>query len=624
MVNVLQIENLTKSYGDLLLFNNINFSIVEGQKTGLIGINGAGKTSLMDMIAGKTLPDSGNIVIHKGIRTGYLEQNPQFAGEMTVMQACFSSGSEIVQAIEKYEASAVSGNSAAFAEAGAKMDALEAWDYEYRIKQILGCLNIFDFDRKISELSGGQVKRVALANVLINEPELLVLDEPTNHLDLEMIEWLEDYLTRSRLSLIMVTHDRYFLDRICSDIIEIDNKQIYHYRGKYSYYIEKRQERIEAQNSETERASNLFRKELEWMRRQPQARATKAKSRIDAFYALEEKAKNRTDSSQMKIGLKTSHIGKKIFEARHVSKSFDNVKILNDFNYVFSRYEKMGIVGNNGAGKSTFLKLLLNETEPDSGYFDIGETVNFGYYSQSGIEFDRNMKVIDAVRNIAEVVDLGNGQKLSAMQFLGHFMFPPEKQHNYIGKLSGGERRRLYLCTVLMKNPNFLVLDEPTNDLDIITLNILENYLQNFNGCLILVSHDRYFMDKIVDHLLVFKGNAEIKDFPGNYSDYRYWKETSEKEKSAAERKETGKNSEIKRDKVRKRKLSFKEQREFETLEQEIALHEKEKYDIEQTIGNITDTGELYRQSERISELLNIIDSKTNRWIELSELAVYP
>jgi ATP-binding cassette subfamily F protein uup len=617
MANILQIENLTKSYSDSVLFGGINFSIGEGQKVGLIGVNGSGKTSLLNIISGKTSPDSGKIVMQKDIRLGYLEQDPRYPAELTVIQACFYSKNETVRAIEEYEEALVSGNNPKLEAAILKMDILKAWDYEQEAKQILTQLKISDFNRKISELSGGQIKRVALANILINEPEILILDEPTNHLDLEMIEWLEEYLGRAKLSLLMVTHDRYFLDRVCTDILELDNQQLYHYKGTYSRYLEQRQERINVKNAEIERAGNLLRKELEWMRRQPQARGTKAKYRIDAFYELEEKAKQQKTQNTIKLNIKSAYMGKKIFEALHVSKNFDTVKILNDFNYVFSRYEKLGIVGNNGTGKSTFVKLLLGETQPDSGYFDIGETVRFGYYSQTGLEFDENMKVIDVVRNIAEVVDLGDGQQLSASQFLRHFMFSPEKQHNFVGKLSGGERRRLYLCTVLMSSPNFLILDEPTNDLDIFTLNALENYLQNFGGCLIVVSHDRYFMDKIIDHLLIFKGNAEIKDFPGNYSDYRHWLANEEKEKVQDKKISRPEKSEPpKTDK--KKKLSFKEQAEFNTLEKEITQLEQEKYGIEQSISTITHHAELYKQSERISELIKLIDEKTLRWMELS------
>ena len=619
MANILQVENLTKSYGNTVLFNNISFSIDEGQKIGLIGVNGSGKTSLLNIIADKAGSDSGTVTIQKGTRVGYLEQDPNYPGNLTVMQACFYSKNETVQAIEEYEEALVADNPVRLQDAINKMDMLKAWGYEQEAKQILSQLKITDFNQRISELSGGQIKRVALANILIDEPDLLILDEPTNHLDLDMVEWLEGYLDRSRLSLLMVTHDRYFLDKVCTDILEIDDKQIYKYKGTYSYYLEKRQERIDTQNTEIERAGNLLRKELEWMRRQPQARGTKAKYRVDAFYDLEEKAKQKKDQGSVQLTVKGSYIGKKIFEAIHVYKSFGDVKILEDFNYVFSRYEKMGIVGNNGTGKSTFVKLLMGEVEPDSGYFDIGETVRFGYYSQTGLQFDENMKVIDAVKDIAEVIDLGDGQKLTASQFLQHFMFSPEKQHNYISKLSGGERRRLYLCTVLISNPNFLVLDEPTNDLDILTLNTLEEYLQNFNGCVIVVSHDRYFMDKTVDHLLAFKGNADIKDFPGNYSDYREWKE--EQEKAQALEEKQVKTEKEPRKTNKKKKLSYKEQQEFDSLETEIAALEEEKAMLEHTISNTQSTEELMKQSERISELIGLIEEKTNRWLELSLLA---
>ena len=503
------------------------------------------------------------------------------------------------------------------------MDVLKAWDYEQRAKQILSQLKITDFDQKISQLSGGQLKRVALANVLITEPDLIILDEPTNHLDLDMTEWLEEYLQRSRLSLLMVTHDRYFLDRVCSEIIEIDQKQIFQYKGNYSYYLEKHEERIGAQNSEIDRANNLLRKELEWMRRQPQARATKAKARIDAFYDLEKKAQQARDMGNVRLEMKGSYIGNKIFDAKHVYKSFGQLKILEDFNYNFARYEKMGIVGNNGTGKSTFIKMLVGKVAPDKGEFEIGETVNFGYYSQDGLQFNEQMKVLDVVQDIAEVIDLGNGNKLTASQFLQHFLFTPEKQHSFVYKLSGGEKRRLYLCTVLIRNPNFLVLDEPTNDLDIITLNILEEYLQSFKGCVIVVSHDRYFMDKVVDHLLAFRGNAQIKDFPGNYSQYREWKEVQElleKENLPENKpKEEKSKSEI-QPKDEKKKLSFKEKREFEELDVLIPKLEADKNNIETELSSgILSNDDLLAKSKRISELIEEIEEKTIRWMELSE-----
>jgi len=543
---------------------------------------------------------------------------------LTVLQACFQSGNEITDLIAEYESIINSKEQRGLDTVLQKMDMLQAWDYEHRAKQILGQLKITDFDQKISELSGGQLKRVALANVLITEPDLIILDEPTNHLDLDMVEWLEEYLQRSRLSLLMVTHDRYFLDRVCNEIIEIDQRQLYRYKGNYSYYLEKHDERISAQNSEIDRANNLLRKELEWMRRQPQARATKAKSRIDAFYDLEKKAEQIRDAGNVKLQMKGSYIGNKIFEAQHVYKSFGDIKIVEDFNYVFARYEKLGIVGNNGTGKSTFIKMLMGEVQPDEGNFDIGETVKFGYYSQDGLQFDEQMKVLDVIQNIAEVIDLGNGNKLTASQFLQHFLFPPEKQHSFVYKLSGGEKRRLYLCTVLITNPNFLVLDEPTNDLDIVTLNILEEYLQQFKGCVIVVSHDRYFMDKVVDHLLAFQGQAKIMDFPGNYTQYREWKEIQE-----ALEKEKEQQLKPKEDKPQpnitkpeeKKKLSFKDKREFEELDALIPKLEEEKANIEAELSSGTlSTEELIAKSNRISELIDEIDEKTMRWMELSEL----
>lgn len=482
----------------------------------------------MNIIAGKEDYDNGAVIFKNDLRVGYLEQDPSYPAGLTVLQACFYSPNETVRLIAEYEKAITDENHPGLEDILHRMDTLKAWDYEQRAKQILSQLKIADFDQKIEELSGGQLKRVALANVLITEPELIILDEPTNHLDLEMTEWLENYLSRQNISILMVTHDRYFLDRVCNEIMEIDHRRIFQYKGNYSYYLEKRQERMEALNTEVERANNLYKKELEWMHRQPQARGTKAKYQIDAFYELEKKAKQERTQENVNLAVKSSYIGSKIFEAQHVSKRFDHIKILEDFNYTFARYEKMGIVGNNGTGKSTFIKMLIGEVEPDSGCFDIGETVRFGYYSQDGLRFDEQMKVIDVVQDIAEYVDLGDGKKLGISQFLNHSLFTPDKQHSYVYKLSGGEKRRLYLCTVLMRNPNFLVLDEPTNDLDIMTLNVLEEYLRNFKGCAIVVSHDRYFMDKVVDHLLVFRGQAELKDFPGNYTQYRDWKEMQE------------------------------------------------------------------------------------------------
>lgn len=627
MISYLQVDKLTKSFGDLVLFEDITFGVAQGQKIGLIAKNGTGKTTLLNIIAGKEGYDSGEIVFRKDLRVGYLEQAPAYPENLTVLEACFFSENETVRTIAEYEAAISREDHPGLERLLERMDALKAWDYEQRAKQILGKLNIHRLDQKVGELSGGQLKRVALANVLITEPELIILDEPTNHLDLEMTEWLEEYLGRANISILMVTHDRYFLDRVCSEILEIDNKQIYFYKGNYSYYLEKREERIAAMNAEVDRASNLLRKELDWMRRQPQARGTKAKFRIDAFYELEKKAKQRREAGTVELGVKSSYIGSKIFEASHVCKRFGDLKITDDFNYVFARYEKMGIVGNNGTGKSTFIKMLMGEVAPDSGHFDVGETVRFGYYSQEGLKFDEQMKVIDVVRAIAEYVDLGNGEKLGVSQFLNHFLFTPDKQYNYVYKLSGGEKRRLYLCTVLMRNPNFLVLDEPTNDLDIVTLNVLEEYLRQFKGCLIVVSHDRYFMDKVVDHLLVFHGNADIQDFPGNYTQYREWREAKEQLEREAQALEAAKRPDENKKGNRpvreeKRKLSFKERKEYESLESEIEAMENEKAELEQAMSSGTlSNEELLQKSERISWLINAIDEKSTRWLELSEWA---
>lgn len=627
MISYLQIDKLTKSFGDLVLFEDITFGIAQGQKVGLIAKNGTGKTTFLNIIAGKEDYDSGAVVFRNDLRVGYLEQMPHYPDGLTVLQACFYSPNETVRLIAEYEQAMASGDHSNLEDILLRMDNLKAWDYEQRAKQILGQLKIHNFDQKVETLSGGQLKRVALANVLITDPELIILDEPTNHLDLEMTEWLEGYLSRANISILMVTHDRYFLDRVCSEIIEIDRKQIYQYKGNYSYYLEKRQERMDALNAEVDRASNLLRKELDWMRRQPQARGTKAKYRIDAFYELEKKAKQQHEAGNVNLDVKASYIGSKIFEAEHVSKRFGDLKIVEDFNYIFARYEKMGIVGNNGTGKSTFIKMLMGEVEPDSGRFDVGETVRFGYYSQDGLQFDEQMKVIDVVQNIAEYVDLGDGKKMGVSQFLNYFLFSPEKQHNYVFKLSGGEKRRLYLCTVLMRSPNFLVLDEPTNDLDIVTLNVLEEYLRNFKGCAIVVSHDRYFMDKVVDHLLVFRGNADIKDFPGNYTQYREWKEVQdqlEKEAEAARRAGIAPTMEktSRPEKEQKKKLTFKERKEFEALEVEIPLLEAEKAELETAMSSGTlSNDELLAKSERIAKVIEEIDEKTMRWLELSELA---
>lgn len=619
MTPYLQVENLTKSFGDLVLFNGISFGIAEGQRIGLIAKNGSGKTTLLNILAGKEGYDEGKITFRRDLRVGYLEQSPKYPEELTVLEACFYHGNSTVELIKEYERCMETPGNPGMDELLVRMEHEKAWDYERRAKRILSQLKIRDFSQKIGHLSGGQLKRVALANILITEPDLLILDEPTNHLDLDMTEWLEEYLNRGSLSLLMVTHDRYFLDCVCSEIIEIDNRQLYSYKGNYSYYLEKRQERIEATNAEIARANNLYRTELEWMRRMPQARGHKARYREEAFYELEKVAKQRTYDANVKLDVKASYIGSKIFESDHLCKHFGDLKILDDFSYIFARYEKMGIVGNNGTGKSTFIKILMGLEKPDSGTLDIGETVRFGYYSQEGLQFNEQMKVIDVITDIAEVIELGNGKRLTASQFLQHFLFTPETQHSYVYKLSGGERRRLYLCTVLMRNPNFLVLDEPTNDLDIVTLQVLEEYLQNFKGCVIVVSHDRYFMDKVVDHLLVFKGQGDIRDFPGNYSDYRDWKlAKAEHEKEAAKPKEE------KTQRVRlndKRRMTFKERKEFEQLEKEIAALEEEKKQIEEALCSGTlSVDELTEKSKRLPLLNDELDEKTMRWLELSEI----
>ena len=619
MIPYLQVENLTKSFGDLVLFDKISFGIAQGQRIGLIAKNGSGKTTLLNILAGKEGYDEGTITFRRDLRVGYLEQAPSYPAGLTVLEACFHHGNSTVELIKEYEECMETPGNPRLEELLGRMEHEKAWDYERKAKQILSQLKIRDFNQKVEHLSGGQLKRVALANVLITEPDLLILDEPTNHLDLDMTEWLEEYLNRGNMSLLMVTHDRYFLDRVCSEIIEIDNKQLYSYKGNYSYYLEKRQERIDATNAEIARANNLYRTELEWMRRMPQARGHKARYREEAFYDLEKVAKQRTYDSNVKLDVKASYIGSKIFEADHLCKSFGSLKILDDFSYIFARYEKMGIVGNNGTGKSTFIKILMGLEKIDSGTLDIGETVRFGYYSQDGLQFNEQMKVIDVITAIAEVIELGNGKRLTASQFLQHFLFTPETQHSYVYKLSGGERRRLYLCTVLMKNPNFLVLDEPTNDLDIVTLQVLEEYLKNFKGCVIVVSHDRYFMDKVVDHLLVFKGQGDIRDFPGNYSDYRDWKlARAEHEKEAAKPKEE------KTQRVRlndKRRLTFKERKEMEQLETEIATLEDEKKSIEEALCSGTlSVDELTEKSKRLPLLNDELDEKSMRWLELSEI----
>ena len=587
----LDIQNLSKSFGTQTLFHNISFSISEGQRVGLIAKNGTGKSTLLSILTGKESQDEGNIIFKRDLTVGFLEQSPHFNPDDTVLEACFNhNGNE-----EKI----------------------------LKAKQILTQLKITDLAQPIKELSGGQQKRVALANVLITNPDLLILDEPTNHLDLDMIIWLEGFLSRGNKTLLMVTHDRYFLDRVCNSIIELDNSMIFTYKGNYAYFLDKRQERTNNAKAEIQHANNLYRRELEWMRRQPQARGHKARYREEAFYELEKIAKQRIEERQIRLKSKNVYIGSKIFECQYVSKAWSPEKIiLKDFYYNFSRFEKMGIVGDNGTGKSTFIKMLLGEVAPDSGKFDIGETVKFGYFSQEGLKFNEQQKVIDIIKDIAEYIDLGGGKHMTASQFLQHFMFTPEQQHNYVYKLSGGEKRKLYLCTVLMHNPNFLVLDEPTNDLDIQTLQVLEEYLQDFPGCVIIISHDRYFMDKIIDHLLVFEGQGRIKDFPGNYTQYREWASLQPQEKTS-----TASNSKEDNDPKKnyrndtKRKLSYKEKREFEQLEEEIIQLEEEQKALEDALsGSELSVEEITEKSKRLASLKNELDEKSFRWLELSEL----
>lgn len=622
MACCLQVENLTKSFGEQVLFENISFAIEDGRRMALVAKNGTGKTTLLNIIAGREDHDTGSVVPRRDLRVAYLEQSPSYPAGMTVLEACFHSENPALKAIAAYERALEEPSGEGLQQAMARMDALEAWDYEQRAKRILSRLKIRDFGQRIETLSGGQLKRVALANVLISESDLLILDEPTNHLDTDMTEWLEEYLTASSAGLLMVTHDRYFLDSVCSDILEMENRQIYHYTGNYSYYLEKKQERETADAAQRASEMNLYRRELEWMRRQPQARATKARSRIDAFRELESRLKTTHGRGEVKLDVKASRIGTKIFEAKGVCKHFGELKILDGFDYNFTRYEKLGIVGDNGCGKSTFLKLLLGIEKPDSGTIDVGETVRFGYYSQQGLEFDDSMRVIDVVSAIAEEIDLGDGRRMSASQLLLHFLFTPETQHNFVARLSGGERRRLYLCTVLMRNPNFLVLDEPTNDLDIVTLGILEEYLQAFRGCVIVVSHDRYFVDKVADHLLVFCGGGEIRDFAGTYSEYVAWKREYEaaRRTQAAQAKPRPQPARPQAPEQAPRKLSFNEKRELEALEAEIPALEAEKASLEASLSSGTlAVEELTAQSQRIAELIGLIDEKTMRWLELSE-----
>lgn len=591
MTPLLDVQNISKAFGAHVLFENISFSIAEGQHVGLIAKNGTGKSTLLSLLSGKESVDSGSIIFRRDIKVGFLEQQPKFDPEESVLDACFNHQGDP--------------------------------DRILKAKQILTQLHITDLTQPMGQLSGGQQKRIALANVLITEPDLLILDEPTNHLDLEMIEWLEGYLQRGNKTLLMVTHDRYFLDRVCNLILELDNHTVYSYRGNFQYYMEKRQERIDATRAEIERANNLYRRELEWMRRQPQARGHKARYREEAFYDLESKAKQRIEERQMRLKSKNVYIGSKIFECQYVSKAFDEKVILKDFYYNFQRFEKMGIVGNNGTGKSTFIKMLLGEVAPDNGRFDVGDTVRFGYFSQDGMKFRDDQRVIDVIADIADYIDYGGGKHITATQLLQHFLFTPEQQYDYVYKLSGGERRKLYLCTVLMRNPNFLVLDEPTNDLDIQTLEVLEEYLQDFPGCVIIVSHDRFFMDKIVDHLLVFHGEGEIKDFPGNYTQFREWESLKPKELADNKNNSSDTEKKEKREFVgeQRRKKTYKEKCEFERLEKEIAALEEEQKSIEEALCSGTlPIDELTEKSKRLPILKDELEEKEMRWLELSEI----
>lgn len=591
MTPLLDVQNISKAFGAHVLFENISFSIAEGQHVGLIAKNGTGKSTLLSLLSGKESVDSGSIIFRRDIKVGFLEQQPKFDPEESVLDACFNHHGDP--------------------------------DRILKAKQILTQLHITDLTQPMGQLSGGQQKRIALANVLITEPDLLILDEPTNHLDLEMIEWLEGYLQRGNKTLLMVTHDRYFLDRVCNLILELDNHTVYSYRGNFQYYMEKRQERIDATRAEIERANNLYRRELEWMRRQPQARGHKARYREEAFYDLESKAKQRIEERQMRLKSKNVYIGSKIFECQYVSKAFDEKVILKDFYYNFQRFEKMGIVGNNGTGKSTFIKMLLGEVAPDNGRFDVGDTVRFGYFSQDGMKFRDDQRVIDVIADIADYIDYGGGKHITATQLLQHFLFTPEQQYDYVYKLSGGERRKLYLCTVLMRNPNFLVLDEPTNDLDIQTLEVLEEYLQDFPGCVIIVSHDRFFMDKIVDHLLVFHGEGEIKDFPGNYTQFREWESLKPKELTDNKNNTSDTEKKEKREFVgeQRRKKTYKEKCEFERLEKEIAALEEEQKSIEEALCSGTlPIDELTEKSKRLPIIKDELEEKEMRWLELSEI----
>lgn len=620
MASYLQVENLTKSFGDRLLFDSVTFGVEEGDKIGLIAKNGTGKTTMLRIIAGIEPADSGTVTFRSGLRVGMLEQIPELTPGETVLRACMQGDTDTIRAIERYEQALSSGNDKEIAEAMTVMDSCNAWDYEDRLRQMLTRLHITDLNACVDTLSGGQRKRVALARLLLDNPDMIILDEPTNHLDIEIIEWLEDYLTRQRVTLLMVTHDRYFLDRVCNKIIEIDARSIFTYEGNYNYYMRRRAERIEALEGELAKVRNTLRREQEWMSRQPQARAGKAKYRIDEFYRLKERS--RADYTERNIQLEgnSSYIGSKIFEAHDINKSFGDKVILRDFNYTFARYDKVGIIGPNGVGKSTFIKLLQGIIQPDSGKWDVGETVRFGYYSQDGIEFDENKKVIDAVTEIAEDVSLDGGKiRLSPMQYLNRFLFSPADQQKYIHTLSGGERCRLHLATVLMRSPNFLILDEPTNDLDIVTLGLLEEYLREFKGCMIVVSHDRFFLDSVADHLFVLEGDGSVKDFPGTYMEYRQWRSSQAKDTRASSESNNEPQNRKQRTAPSKPKMSFKEKREFEALTTELEQLNAEKTELDALFASGQTIEDITEKSRRYTELQEIIDEKEMRWLELSE-----
>lgn len=618
MASFLQVENLTKSYGDRILFADVTFGVNEGEKIGIIAKNGTGKSTLLNIISRKETADSGKITFRNDLRVSILDQMPTFDDNATVIEACMHDNSKIASIISLYEEALLSGNNDNITRAMQQMDSAGAWDYEDRLKQLLTQLKVPNLNARISNMSGGQRKRVALARVILEDPELIILDEPTNHLDIEIIEWLEDYLKRSRVTLLMVTHDRYFLDRVCNKIIEIDNKQIYSYDGNYDYYLRRRRERIEAMTAELAKVKNTLRREQEWMSRQPQARAGKAKYRIDQFYDLKDRSRVNLQEDNINLNVKSSYIGSKIFEAVGISKKFGDKIILDDFTYTFARYEKLGIIGHNGAGKSTFIKLLQGLIPSDCGEWNVGETVKFGYYSQDGIAFNENKRVIDAITEIAEDVVINGERHYSPMQFLQHFLFSPADQQKYIHTLSGGERSRLHLASVLMRSPNFLILDEPTNDLDIVTLGILEEYLCSFNGCLIVISHDRYFLDNIVDHLFVFEGNGNIKDFPGNYSDYRNWLSEQAKIQTQASPQEKQKSQE-KPKTERTAKLTFKERKEFEQLTIEIDQLTTEKNQLDNLFNSGREIPDIIEKSARYNEIKELLDEKELRWLELSE-----